>query len=63
MQIACKDHWEKNLHNDKFTKLIEWTQKLVVQIICMCICIALMVTTFVLRIVADGGFIIGDIGF
>lgn len=57
MQIAGKNYWEENLHNDKFQRGIDYTHKTRVQIVCMIICIALMIYVFATRIVAQNGFI------
>ena len=49
MQIGAKSYWEENLHNDKFSKFIDFTHKTWVQVVCMIICIALMAAVIVLR--------------
>ncbi len=52
MQIGGKEYWEENLHNDKFTKFIDWTHKDSVQIVCMIICVALMAFVVASRFMA-----------
>ena len=49
MQIAGKKHWEDGLHNDKFSRFIDWTHTKKVQIVCMIICVALMAFVLALR--------------
>lgn len=56
MQIAGKNYWEENLHNDKFTRFIDWSHKTSVQIVAMIICCGLMIFTFVTRLVVQNGF-------
>lgn len=62
MQIGAKNYWEENLHNDKFSRFVDFTHKTWVQVICMIICIALMAAVIVLRFthgsfVSNGGFL------
>ncbi len=51
LQIAGKDYWEENLHSDKISKIIDFTHKTWVQVVCMIInvalCVAIMVVAFV----------------
>ena len=55
MQIGAKNYWEENLYNDKFSKMIDFTHKTWVQVVCMIVCVTLMVTVIVLRAI-NGGF-------
>lgn len=58
MQIGGKKYWEDNLHNNKFSKFIDFTHKTSVQVVCMIICVALMIFTVVTRVVETGGIIV-----
>lgn len=49
MQIGGKKYWEESLHNDKFSRMIDFTHKTWVQIVCMVICIALMLFVMISR--------------
>lgn len=55
MQIGGKKYWEESLHNDKFSRMIDFTHKTWVQIVCMVICIALMLFVMISRF-ASGTF-------
>lgn len=55
MQIAAKDWFEAEYHNDKFAKFVDWTHKTIPQIIFMLINLALIITCFVLMF-THGGF-------
>lgn len=58
MQIAGKNYWEENLHNDKFSKFIDWTHGTAVQVVCMILCVDLMLVTIITRFVIQGGIIL-----
>lgn len=42
MQIGAKDWFEREYHNDKFAKFVQWTKQTPVQVICMIINLALI---------------------
>ena len=55
MQIGGKKYWEESLHNDRFSRMIDFTHKTPVQVISMIVCIALMVYVVVARFQVEGG--------
>lgn len=54
MQIGGKQYWEEQLHNDKFSRAIDFTHKTWVQIACMVVCIGLMLYVMISRFTAEG---------